>query len=678
MSLMQGKRPGGSGSGVQTPDGSRLRFLDGTRAIAVTAVLLFHGGVPGVSGGLLGVDIFFVLSGFLITGLLCREFVSKDRLSLQGFWARRARRILPPVFLVIIGVAVYAWIFRYSLDLPSIRSDSISTLLFVANWHFILSSQGYFAQAISPSPLLHMWSLAVEEQYYLIWPLVALFLLRKKGPRLVAVVAGIGAVASAVEMAILHFVGTSTDRLYYGTDTRAQALLVGSMLGAIAATRDWRVVRLGWSNSRPGRGTGLLLQLACPVALLWAMHAFNGQDTFLYEGGFFLVALATGGLLVCLTSWQNSLLATTLSLKPVVYVGRISYGLYVYHWPLFLAINHSHTGLTGASLLAVRLASTFAAAVLSFHLIELPVRRWQRVPNKRGLVLACTSCVLAASLAVVATIPPAFADVAVTKQPTHISNAEHLALEKDRAFASNPIRFLLLGDSVAFTAAQGLMVDSVPRYGVEVIDRGILGCNLTSNAELLGGVDWGITPPGVNCGSWPTVWAKEVHIFHPTVVGLLLGRFELADSNLNGKWVSVGDVQWDNVLLGYLRRVVSVLSSSGAKVVIFTFPYIDPPLEQANGDPWPENMPSRVNAWNALLRQVADEYPKTTTLIDLNHILGPDGNYTNVVDGVEVRLPSDGIHVTIAGGEWLQPRILPQVAALGLTTTQGSSEAGSP
>jgi peptidoglycan/LPS O-acetylase OafA/YrhL len=136
-----------------------------------------------MGGGLLGVDVFFVLSGFLITSLLCRELQRTGAVRLGRFWAQRARRLLPALIVLLLGVAAYAYAFRNSIDVGAVRGDALSTLLYVANWHFILSDQGYFVQAAAPSPLLHTWSLAVEEQYYLIWPLVALFVVRRWGLR---------------------------------------------------------------------------------------------------------------------------------------------------------------------------------------------------------------------------------------------------------------------------------------------------------------------------------------------------------------------------------------------------------------------------------------------------------------------------------------------------------------
>ena len=162
----------------------------------------YHSGISWIGGGLLGVDVFFVLSGFLITSLLCRELARTATVRLGRFWAQRARRLLPALFVLVLGVAAYAYVFRHSIDVAAVRGDALSTLLYVANWHFILSDQGYFVQAAAPSPLLHTWSLAVEEQYYLIWPLVALFVVRRRGVRALAVTAGVGALASAVLMVV--------------------------------------------------------------------------------------------------------------------------------------------------------------------------------------------------------------------------------------------------------------------------------------------------------------------------------------------------------------------------------------------------------------------------------------------------------------------------------------------
>jgi peptidoglycan/LPS O-acetylase OafA/YrhL len=257
--------------------GPHIGGLDGIRAIAVIGVLGFHAGVRGFGGGLLGVDIFFVLSGFLITSLLLDEWSATGTVSFRRFYERRARRLLPGLFLLLLLVAAYAQWFAETDTLSTLRGDALSTILYVANWRFIFSGQSYFVHFGPPSPLLHTWSLAVEEQFYLVWPAVALFVLRRRGRRGLAVAASIFMVASAVLTAVLLRDGVSVSRLYYGTDTRTQELMAGAVLAVVAPLiarnrRAWR-----WPVTVLG-GLGALF-------LLWALHSVSGQGNFLYEGG---------------------------------------------------------------------------------------------------------------------------------------------------------------------------------------------------------------------------------------------------------------------------------------------------------------------------------------------------------------------------------------------------------
>jgi peptidoglycan/LPS O-acetylase OafA/YrhL len=654
-------------SGDTTED--RLRSLDGIRGAAVVAVILFHAGVPGVAGGMLGVDVFFVLSGFLITALLCEHLNRPGPGGLTDFWAGRARRLLPALFLLLIGVALFASIVHGSLDPSSTRGDAISTLLYVANWHFVLTSQNYFALSAAPSPLLHMWSLGVEEQYYLLWPLIVLLVLRRGNVRLLAYVAAVAAIASALLMAVMYHVGFSTDRLYYGTDTRAQALLVGSALGALASTRQWHVVIGSWTATRPGRLFGGVVAIAGAGWLVWSWHAFDGQNRFLYQGGFLAVALAAGAVITSVTSWRRSLPARMCSLRPICYVGLISYGLYLYHWPLFLAIDHMHTGLSGSALFIARIAATFLVAVVSYHFIEQPIRTGACARHWRGLTFGAAGAVGTASVVLLATTSiPASANTGVTSAAlsgSAIPAAEHQQLAAAHAFSNRPVRFLLTGDSVALTAGDGLSYDSVSKYGVKVLDEALPGFDLDLAPMHMGGIVWSSALGGPRA-PWQPGFLKVVDRLRPEVAGLLLGRFELADHLDQGRWVHVGEPSWDAHLEGELSQAVALLSAHGARVVLFTFPYIDPPNEQPNGSPYPENLPSRVDAFNRLIREVAARDARTVSLVDLNRIMDPAGHFAEFVDSIQVRWPGDGVHVSRAGGIWLQPRILPLVASLGM------------
>jgi peptidoglycan/LPS O-acetylase OafA/YrhL len=210
---------------------SYLPGLDGVRAFAVIAVMMYHGGLSITTGGFMGVDTFFVLSGFLITSLLVGEWRQTLTIRLSAFWARRARRLLPALLLMLLFVALLVGVIVPTGTYPTVRLDALTTLLYVSNWHFILIGSNYFDSSSAQSPLIHTWSLAVEEQFYLIWPIVVLTILRfTKTLRVLLAVCCAAALASAIEMLVLYQPIGSNNRLYLGTDTRAQCLFIGAAL----------------------------------------------------------------------------------------------------------------------------------------------------------------------------------------------------------------------------------------------------------------------------------------------------------------------------------------------------------------------------------------------------------------------------------------------------------------
>ncbi|MBF6555136.1 MAG: acyltransferase [Acidimicrobiales bacterium] len=650
--------------GRETGGLRRFSALDGIRALAVAAVLLYHGGISWMGGGLLGVDVFFVLSGFLITSLLCRELERSGTVRLGRFWAQRARRLLPALIITLLGVAAYALLLRDSVDVTAIRGDAVSTLLYVANWHFILADQGYFVQAAAPSPLLHTWSLAVEEQYYLIWPLVALFVVRRWGIRALAVTAAAGAVASAVVMVTLHAGGVSIDRLYYGTDTRAQALLVGSFLGAVGTHggSGFTILPARWSSTRRRRWLWTTVGALGGLYLVWAWHALQGSNPFLYGGGFLLVAVAAGAVVTGCVTVQDSWLSRLLSVSALVFVGRISYGLYLYHWPLFLVIDHAHTGLTGTGLLVVRLGVTVAVATASFFLVEEPIRRGMAWRGRRGRWLVGGVALFTAATVIAATAPPA-TDANASQRGSGLTALQRRSLVAAGAFTSHPVRFILFGDSMALTLEVGLNVDSVSRYGVKLLNGAWYGCELDNVDVNVSGV---VNPATQGCTGWQSLWPNLMARSRPKVTGLMLGRWEVTDHLYQGHWVHVGDPTWDRHLTAELNQAVGILSAGGAKVVLFTMPYLQPPTERPDGTPYSENDPARVKAFNRLLYGVAAAHKGTVTLIDLNRLVDPLGRYQRVIGGVTIRW-TDGIHLTRAAGVWLQPDILPTIGELGLS-----------
>ncbi|HKS99905.1 MAG TPA: acyltransferase, partial [Rugosimonospora sp.] len=339
--------------------------LDGVRALAVTAVVLFHAGVTQLPGGFLGVDAFFVLSGFLITSLLLAEQLRDGRIRLAGFWARRARRLLPALLLVLICVVIAG---RYLLppdEVGLLRGDALAALGYVANWRMIYRGSDYFTQTAAPSPLQHTWSLGIEEQFYVVWPLIVvgvLALARQRRLPLLAVALG-GAAASAVT-AVLWYRPDDVNRAYFGTDSRAQALLIGCALAILCA-------RPGTSTQPRHRVLGALA-LAGAGGTAWFWTHASGTAGWLYHGGLTAVALAVAAVLAHAVRSPRGPTARVLALPPLVWLGRISYGVYLWHWPLFQFVDRERTGLAGVPLLGLRVALTLGVATASYHLVERP------------------------------------------------------------------------------------------------------------------------------------------------------------------------------------------------------------------------------------------------------------------------------------------------------------------
>jgi hypothetical protein len=274
---------------------------------------------------------------------------------------------------------------------------------------------------------------------------------------------------------------------------------------------------------------------------------------------------------------------------------------------------------------------------------------------------------------VAATVTPATAAVRVSTVGS-IPPAERQALEAAHAFTSHPVRFMFVGDSLSVTMGIGLEVDAVPRWGVDVINQGELGCDL-DDLDSISTTNGQEDAPDSPCAHWSTLWSREIDRSRPEVVGMLMGRWDILDHVDDGRIVHIGEPAWDRHLTAEIEQVVAVLSARGAKVVFFTMPYIDPSNETLNGTLSPYDSPARVDEFNHILDEVAARHRGVVTVIDLNRILDPHGSFQIVVDGVPVRW-ADGIHISEPGGEWLQARVLPTVARLGLAV-RGARPPGS-
>jgi peptidoglycan/LPS O-acetylase OafA/YrhL len=352
--------------------GYRVAGLDGVRAIAVLLVILFHLSPGAVVGGYIGVDLFFVVSGFIITSLLLREHAARGRISLRGFWTRRARRLLPALGVLLLVCCSAAFLIGGDV-LVQLGMQVLGATTFSSNWLFLAASSNYF-DATAPELFRNLWSLAVEEQFYLVWPLLLVLVLIRI-PRWVRI-AGVTLLAagSAVWMALLWNPDGAT-RVYYGTDTHFFGLAIGAAL-AFAAAR-WPSHALEWP-----RWQRRVLGVAGPLALagILVVAAFMNEDAaFAFQGGLALVAVLATTVIATLLV-PGTPLARVLDWTPLRWIGDRSYGLYLWHWPVFLLVvaalpSMSRQGVEGWLLGGIAAAITLAAAALSYQFIEQPIRR---------------------------------------------------------------------------------------------------------------------------------------------------------------------------------------------------------------------------------------------------------------------------------------------------------------
>jgi peptidoglycan/LPS O-acetylase OafA/YrhL len=632
--------------------------LDGLRGLAILTIMLYHGQIPWPRGGYLSVDLFFVLSGYLITTLLLAEWKARGRIELKGFWAGRARRLLPALFLMLAGIAAYAALLAPAAKLVRLRWDALATLLYVANWRFAFTHLSYFAQFGDSSPLTHMWTLGIEEQYYLIWPLLLIAGLRLARGRLRPLLAGtlLAAVASALTMAVLYRPRVDPSRLYYGTDTRAQALLLGGALAIVLALRGSRPLPR-WVAQGAG-GLGL-------VAFVAMLLLIPDTVRWMYLGGFAMAAVACGLTVTAATQpggWVQRLFAA----PPLPAIGRISYGLYLWHWPLYVAISPERTHLHGAWLLAARVAATFVAANLSYHLVELPVRRG--VLRRRRLAQPVTvgAAVAVAALLVVTTVPGRVAageGIALSQTagpvnlPTVVPPARSPApsAAAPRARGHSGFRAYLVGDSIGFSLGYYYPKGAVP--GMTLGGDPDIGCGLARAAIVLGGNAQPLDP---KCTTWPERWRDKVAPFRPDVSLLVLGGWEVLDHQVDGRVLRAGTPEYERYLDGELQLAYDILAPASRRIAILNVPCYHQPetgLDQMLAET--RNQRVRGEWLNQVLDRFVAAHRDRMVLLDLDGLLCPGGRYVDRMHGVKVRY--DGVHFSQGGAKlvwrWLGPQL---------------------
>jgi peptidoglycan/LPS O-acetylase OafA/YrhL len=615
-----------------------IAALDGLRGLAVAGVLLFHGG--HLTGGYLGVDLFFVLSGFLITSLLLAEGRQTGNVGLGGFWSRRARRLLPALAGLLVGVVVYCLVFADVSQLARIQGDALATIGYVANWRAVATGQNYWHIFSAPSPLDHTWSLAIEEQFYLVWPLVFVGLLawwKDAVAKAVLVTSLVLAAVSATLMVVLY-TSANPSRVYYGTDTRACGVLLGASFAA------WLAV-YGPARSAAGRVFLELAGVAAAVVLAVAWATLGGASSTLYRGGFVVCGIAATVVIASATHPKRGPVGWVLSWRPLCWLGLISYGVYLWHWPVDIVVDPARVGLSGWPLFFLQCAITLAIAYVSYRFLELPIRRG--AINARVWRAAVPA--VAVTLALVLVVTTSARPSAVAASPSDAKQVRSIP-----GLSTRVGRVLVVGDSVGTTIVPGLR-----NAGLDVVNAAFVGCRIVHgqirSAENL---QIGDCP-------WVTAWPKELAQDRPRAVVLPAGQFDVWDVKPHGsdRWLVPGTKDWAKFYSSEMQHAVDVLTSSGAKVVVLNLPCSSTPDGTSKDaiETTAANL-HRVRAANTVLERLHAREPAKFQLVDLMGYLCPRGQYERAIHGVDP-MRVDGVHFSRQGsdvfGRWLAPQLAP-------------------
>jgi len=558
--------------------------LDGVRGVAAAAVVLYHAGFTWAQGGYVGIDLFFTLSGFLITTLMLDELRRRQQLDLAAFWRRRFKRLLPLMFLVVAVSCVWAWLAADTSTLDRIRRDAIGAVFYVNNWVQVHDGVGYFEQFSAPTPLTHTWSLAVEEQFYVVWPLVVAVIVavvrrlhhrnglartppgRRSWARIrrrLGVAAMAGVALSAGLSALLSFTGTPPDQIYLRTDTRLQGILLGCALACLRWGR-WQVPgdESADAEEQPDRPAMLAWDTATVASLVvLAWICARGIDaTFAARGGYLLTALAAG-VVISGSVLPGSFGGRIFSWSPLRWLGRISYGVYLWHWPVFAALTQRSTGWGFAPVTILRLALTLGLSVASFHLVETPLRtriqwsmRW--IP---AAIACCTVLALVATTGATQSDADRFAaDQARNAAPP---TAPTTTLPPPPATTTA----LVIGDSFGSTVATQWTSEGP----VQVVDATDPACGAFQFAGA-----GGRSPSERRCRDWRSVLDSELATRKVDVV-VVVARTWLSLSTVPELWEKpiVYDVSRpQNLMSDELQLVADRVQQAGATLVLTTIP----------------------------------------------------------------------------------------------------------
>ncbi len=585
------------------------------RGLAVAGVLLFHTDGRWLSGGYIGVDVFFVLSGLLMVTVLLDPDVDRLRTSFRAFWLRRARRLGPTLVVVVLAV-VLVEAYRPGRS-SELSVEVLAALFYVTNWLAIARDTSYFQEWLEPSPLLQTWSLGIEEQFYLGLPLILWVLLRLRARRLV--LSGLLGALGAISAAWAWHERSDPMRAYFGTDTRIQALLLGAALGGL-------VTRVGMVRPGPARPAvqiaGWLAAAGLLATMVWARPWYSELSVMTLT----VAAVLAAVLIWALLDSSSSLLARLFSARVLVWVGGISYALYLWHWPVFLWIQGRVDAGLGAQMWAIAVSVILAWCTTRW--IEGPMRwgAFSRMPAWRQWFIYAS----AMAVVIVAALGTGRSPRGAPPPDSQWPSAEAL-----------PAKIALFGDSTAYTVQAAFPRDRYPSVGFRAETP--LGCGLRS--RVLQRTDLDAAKP--ECDGWQDRWADVVQEEAPRATILMESVWEMYDVVRSGVSAPPGSSEYQQTVTSAIREAIEVIRPpQGGPVYLVGVPchgatheFYAPTL----------NDPVRQQHLNAILQEVARGTPDVH-FIDLTPLTCRDGDPVTEVNGTALR--TDGVHWTDAGAEY--------------------------
>ena len=646
--------------------------LDGLRALSVCAVIAYHAGLSPTPGGFLGVEVFFVISGFLITSLMLQEREETGRISLRMFWMRRARRLLPALaamlIVTLIGVALV-----WTNAAPDFRRDVLPSIFYVSNWWQIFGVDvPYFGTGALPV-LRHLWSLAVEEQWYLAWPIVFVALIGRKRVYRIQ----LGFAIAATSLGIMAFTAWSylpdnesrTNLLYLGTHTRSAGILAGAALALLRKPRE------GEKSRRLTQSCVTLGAVGALVLLGFLFATQHVNDVHLYRGGLAATSFATVFLIASLVRRTPGIVGDLLSLPILVAIGKRSYGLYLWHWPIFVVLNARQS----PHLLVISLFVTAVINELTYRYVEGPIRGgaagrlradWHNLSRVRrrislGALLTIVAVVVGSSVRLTMieardiSVDQGNSDVVFVAPTTFPPPTVFGSSTTSTTIAKLPRRVVIVGDSQAHSLYVNRPAGIEETF--DLSNGAIDGCGIYDRGVGVGGKNDRFRRNFANCVGFEEKWAKSATSARADVALVVIGAWEVLDIELGKLRFKVDTIPADTLFEAQLRKGIDALRSTRTAVAILEVPCMRP--VDSPGGPVPalkeRGDDTRTGHLNDLIREVVESYPSGVTFVK-----GPSEWCTDPKISTSLSYRWDGVHVYKPGAKLIYETIADDLLAI--------------